>query len=257
MITDKERAELAEVCYMTVERESAKPVEKMNIPLIDACISLANKLLNIHSLSKEEIETAKQKIMQMGMRRRRKLRVRIIAAVLVLLLLLGTTVYAFTDWLDSVFGHDEIWELQPGDKIEEGNNVVEKPADSISFNTIEELADYIEEPIYLPMDMPEEYVLSNISIYEYESRVVHLVWVKDHSTISFMLTLDISYCNEEMFLDTGYDFDYYSKEGHPFEYIDIYPNVQALGYIDDNEYAILAADVSSLTDVIDSLIMVD
>ena len=254
MLSQKERAELAQVCYMTIERESQKPADKMNIPLIDACLELANKLLSIQPLSEKELSEIKQRIRDRRVHRRKSFRVRLIAAILALLLLLGTTVYAFTDWLDAIFGHDEIWELPPGEEMVVENNVVEKPSNAISFETLEELANYIDEPIYLPMVMPEEYVLDGIMVYEYEGRDIYIDWSKNDVKVSFILRFQPSNFNEEQF--TTLEYEYCSKDGIAFDYTYMNPQWQAVGFTNENVYTIIANDTDTLEVLIDRMILI-
>ncbi len=253
MYTKKIRAELADICYMTIEKECSKPLKEINTELIDACIELANKLLDIKPLSEEELLSAKKKLQFIMVRHRKIRRIRIIAAILAILLALVTTACALTDWLMGMFGSDTLLVLQPGDSAIVEQYELEAPDDIQHFEGIEDLVEYIDEPIYLPMDLPEEFVLDSITIYEEENKQIEIIWKKDSHNMWYRITFNPSYCNEDLFMSIGYEFDYYSKDGMPFECVCIASNWQATGWKDNNEYIISTNDEQTLQSVIDQM----
>lgn len=251
MYTNKEREELANICYMHIERECAKPLKRINTDLVNSCIELANLLLDIKPLNQDEISSAKHKIEMMTLRRRKTLKVHIIAAVVAVLLLLGTTVYAFSDWLSEVFGIETLQTIQPGDKVTVDQHELEAPSGIIYFSTIEELTNYIDQPIYLPIKLPEGYEVTEIIVFNYADKRIDLTLQKETQVISITISITPAYFNENQF--NSYEYDFYSPDGFPFDFIHIDMNWQAIGWIDNNEYTILAQDVESLKIIIDSI----
>ena len=253
MYTNKQRVELADICYMTVEKECNKPLEEVNADLIDAGLDLANKLLNIRHLTEEDIETAKKKVMFMTLRRRKR-KVRIIAAVLAVLIILTTTACAFSDWLMGVFGIDNLYRVPPGYNVTVEQSELEAPNDILYFDTIEEVVEYVDESIYLPVDLHEEYVLSSIIVYEQEEKQIELLFEKDNNMIRYMITFNPSYFQEEQF--ETFQYKYYSKDNHPYDFVNISSCWQAMGWIDNNEYIISSINEETLKSIIDNTILV-
>ena len=251
MYTPKERAELADICYMTIERESAKPLKDMDTALVDACLELAGLLLDINALTQDELDTAKQKIKAMTVHRRKSIRIRIIAAVAAVLLLLGTTVYAFSDWIVEVFGMETLMTIEPGDKVTVEQHELEKPSGVIKYNSIEELLNDIERSVYLPSKLPDEFELSEAKFCNYENEQLDITWINGQYTLTCMITFEPSYFNESQF--NSHDYEYYSKDGHPFDFVQVGTYWQAMGWIDNNEYIIFADNTELLKEFIDSI----
>lgn len=253
MYTKKQRIEISDICYMTVEKECNKPLEYINSELIEAGIDLAAKLLNIQPLTDEDVATAKKKVALMTIRRRKR-KVRIIAAVLAVLIILTTSACAFSDWLVGIFGLNTLYTVQPGEVVEADRHDIEMPSDILYFDTIEELIEYVDEPIYLPVDLPEEYVLSSIIVYEQEEKQIELLFEKDNNMIRYMITFNPSYFQEEQFETCQYK--YYSKDNHPYNFVIISSCWQAMGWIDNNEYIISSINEETLKSIIDNTILV-
>ncbi len=255
MYTKKERAELADICYMTVEKECSKPIKEIHTELVDAGLDLANKLLNIQPLSEDEVSSAKKTVITMALRHRRARKIRIIAAVLAILVALVTTACALSDWLVGIFGIENLYRVPPGYSATVEQHEMETPSDIINFDSIDELVEYIDEPIYLPVGLSEEYVLSFVSIYQGENRELEIIWTKDDHEIAFIITFNPPYFHKDQF--ESYEYEYLSKVGHPFGllYFDSYR--QAIGWIDNNEYIISANDEETLKYIIDKIIYIE
>ena len=255
MYTVKQRAELAELCYITAERESNKPADKVNNELIETCLRLADMLLGIEHLTEEELNAVCTKIRAKSVHRRKTFRFRIIAAVVALLLVLGTTVYAFSDWIIEIFGTEAVHDIQPGEKIESDNNELEAPENILYFNSIEELVEYVGEPLYIPIGLSEKFKLNKITINEYDSKRIEILWNKDTDIIRYFITLSSQDFNEEVFAKLEYP--YYSKDGYPFAYIQIPPRLQAISWINNNDYTIIASNETTIETVIDKMTLIE
>ncbi len=252
MYTEKKRAELADICYMTIEKECAKPLEEINTSLVDACIDLANKLLDIQPLNEEELLRAKKKIEAMTLRRRKKLKIRIIAAILAILVVLVTTACALSDWLVGIFGINTLYTVQPGNSVTVEQHQLEAPSDILYFDSVENLVEYVNKPLYLPVEPLVDYELNEIMYFNYKDKHMTMSWLNnDGNIIECLITLTPSNFNEEKF--NMYEYEYYSKDGHPFDFLYINTCWQAMGWIDNNEYIILAKDEESLKNVIDKM----
>lgn len=250
MYSEKQRAELADICYMTVEREASKPLGEMNTALIDRCITLANKLLGIEELSAEDIASVKAEVKRIKVRRPKKLRIRIIAAVLALLLLLGGTVYAGPDWIVKVFGLETIQNIQPGDKIEVNGHSLEAPEDILYFDSPAEVVEYVGEPTYMPGVIPEGYEMVDACLYVFEDAYIDITWHNGANRISWMVRENPNFY--------GFEYNYYSPEGYGFIFIEDTPDhCQASAWIDGYEYIILANNTDILKALIDNMVLVE
>lgn len=256
MYTKKKRAELANICYMTVEKECSKPIEEINTALIDACIDLANKLLDIKPLSEEEILSAKKKIELLTVRRRkRNFKIRLIAAILAIVVVLATTACALSDWLLGIFGVNTLYTVQPGEVVTEEFNELEAPSDILYFDNIDDLVACVDEQIYLPMDLSEKYVLNYISIYEGETKEIEIMWTYNLHNVWYRINFNPSYFKEEDFY--SYEYEHYSEDGHPFDFIQVGSCWQAMGWINNNEYIISANEEETLRELINNMICIE
>lgn len=254
MYIEKKRAELADICYMTIEKECSKPTEEINTALIDACIDLANKLLDIKPLSEEELLSAKKKIEAMTLHRRKKnLKIRIIAAVLAIIVVLVTTACAFSDWLVGIFGIENLYHVPPGHNAVVEKYEMEAPSDVLNFDSIDDLIEYIDEPIYLPIGLPEEFVLSSITMYKEETSQIEIIWTKESHRIRYKITFDPSYFNKSRF--DLLEYEYYSQDGYPFDCVQISPYWQASSWINDNEYVISADNTDLIEEIITYMVV--
>ena len=254
MYIEKKRAELADICYMTIEKECSKPTEEINTALIDACIDLANKLLDIKPLSEEELLSAKKKIEAMTLRRRKKnLKIRIIAAVLAIIVVLVTTACAFSDWLVGIFGIENLYRVPPGHNAVVEEHEMEAPSDVLNFDSIDDLIEYIDEPIYLPIGLPEEFVLDSITVREFENIQIEIVWTKESHRIRYKITFDPPYFNEEDF--ASHEFEYYSKDDYPYDFVQIDTYWQATAWINHNEYVISADNTDLIEEIITYMVV--
>ncbi|MBQ4562250.1 MAG: hypothetical protein IJA55_08005 [Clostridia bacterium] len=254
MYIEKKRAELADICYMTIEKECSKPTEEINTALIDACIDLANKLLDIKPLSEEELLRAKKKIEAMALHRRKKnLKIRIIAAILAIIVVLVTTACAFSDWLVGIFGINTLYTVQSGESVTVEQHKLEAPSDVLNFDSIDDLDEYIEEPIYLPIGLPEEFVLSSITMYKEETSQIEIIWTKESHRIRYKITFDPSYFNKSRF--DLLEYEYYSQDGYPFDCVQITSYWQASSWINDNEYVISADNTDLIEEIINYVVV--
>lgn len=251
MYTNKIRSELADICYMTVEKECSKPIKEINIELVDAGIDFADKLLNIQHLSADEVSSAKKTVISMALRHRKARRIRIIAAVLAILVALVTTACALSDWLVGIFGVKNLYRVPPGYSATVEQHEMEVPSDILSFNSIDELTEYIEEPIYLPMGLSEEFVLDSIAIYKEENTQLEIVWTRSSTQIRYMITIKPPYFDENQF--NSHEHKYYTKDEYPYNLVQIGSQHQAISWIENNEYIITAKDEETLKLVIDNI----
>lgn len=257
MYTEKKRAELADICYMTIEKECSKPIEEINTALVDACIDLTNKLLDIQPLCEEELLRAKKKIEAMAFRRRRKkLQIRIIAAILVILTVLITTACALSDWLIGIFGIEKLYCIPPGYNVTVEDHELEAPSNILYFDRIEDLVEYVDQSLYLPIEPFVDYKLNEIQLCNYEDKRITISWSNDEANIiECVIILMPSYFNDEKF--NIYEHKYYSKDGYPFVFLQTDNCWQAMGWIDNNEYIILGNNEENLKSVIDKMTYVE
>lgn len=244
----KERAELADICYMTVSRECAKPISDINTELVTACIELAELLLGIQPLSDAELAKAKQKLSAMT-RRRKSLKLRILAAVVAALLLLGTTVYAFSDWIVDVFGIETIQHIQPGDKVTVGDNVLDASDSKTVFGTVDELYGFIGDSVMLPYKEGDaEFVDATYSIYD-EYDMLLTTWRIDNTQVDYIITINNEALNQGAFASQEYE--YYSQNGQPYDIIEVGTGWQAATVTDKTQYTVFCTDKEILTEFID------
>ena len=258
MYTKRKRAELITLLYMTVNNEISKPVDGINTELVDTCIEFGDLLAGKTVLSDERSAELTRKIFSRAelQRKRKRLKARILVAVIAALILLGTIVYAFSGRLFDIFGAKKVAEIQPGEVITAEQNEVEAPEAVIYFDTLEELTEYLDEPIYLPTELPDGFELTETRIEQYDCTTIDVTWRNHTNTINCRIKIKPSYFNEDGFKsheneESGYE--YYSLDGYPFNFIQVDTYWQAIGWIADDEYIILASRTELLEEYIDAM----
>lgn len=247
----KERSELADICYMTIERECAKPLSDIDTELVTACIELANILLDIHSLTDEELAEATKKLKTMTLRRRKSLKVRVIAAIVAVLLLLGTTVYAFSDWIFNVFGIETLQTIAPGDKVTVDNNVLDAAESKTVFYTVDELYGFIGDSVMLPSkEGNAEFADATYSIYDGYDLIL-TTWKIGDIQVDYIVEINALTENCEDFNKQKYE--HYSQNHQPYDIIDTDNGCQAATVIDKIQYTIFCTDKEILIEFIDTL----
>ena len=246
----KERAELADICYMTIERECSKPMSDMNTELVTACIELAELLLDIHPLSNRELIEVKQKLSEMTRRRGKTLKVRIIAAVVAILLLLGTTVYAFSDWIFEVFGIETLQTIEPGDKVTVDGNVLDAALEQEIYDSEEELYRYFKNTIALPKQSEFEFCDATL-VKHTDYDLLISTWKFNNIQIDYTVAQNRETVNKNIF--DVQEHEYYSQSGQPYDIIDTGNGWQAATVTDKTQYTIFCADKEILIAFIDML----
>ena len=253
MYTKRKRAELITLLYMTVNNEISKPVDGINTELVDTCIEFGDLLAGKAVLSDERSAELTRKIFSRAelQRKRKRLKARILVAVIAALILLGTIVYAFSGRLFDIFGAKKVAEIQPGEVITAEQNEVEAAEAVIYFDTLEELTEYLDEPIYLPTELSDEFELTILRVEQYDCLTIDATWKNQTDTINCIITIKPTDFNEEQF--KLYEYEYYSPDGYPFGFLQGDTNSQAMGWIDNNEYTILASSIELLKEYIDAM----
>ena len=243
----KERAELADICYTTVSRECAKPISDINTELVKACIELAELLLGIQPLSDTELAKAKQKLSAMT-RRRKSLRIRILAAVVAALILLGTTVYAFSDWIIDVFGIETIQRIHSGDKVTVGDNVLDAAETNIEFYNVDELYEFFGDSVMLPSEESNvEFIDARYNTYE-EYDILLTTWRIDSIPVDYIITINDKSLNQNNF--DLQEYEYYSQNGQLYDIIELETGWQAATVTDKTQYTVFCTDKETLTEFI-------
>ena len=251
MYTTKERAELADICYMTIEKECAKPTTQMNTALVDACIELANLLLNVESITETDLADIKCKIEPVSLRRRKKLKIRIIAAVVATILLLGTTVYAFSDWLVEVFGVETLQTIGAGDSVTVDNNVLDAAKTKTEFSTVDELYGFVDDSVLLPDKTDNvKFIKARYSIYD-KYDLLRITWEMDGIEIRYIVTINDNMLNQSEFIEQ--EFEHYSDANQPYDIIDTGTGWQASTIIEQTQYTVFCSNKETLVEFIDSL----
>ncbi len=253
MYTKRERAELITLLYMTVNNEISKPTNSINTELVDTCIEFGDVLAGKSVLSDERsAELTRNIFLRAELRRKRKkLKVRILVAVITAMILLGTIVYAFSGHLFDIFGAKKVAGIQPGEIITEGQNEVKAAEKVIYFDTLEELTEYLDKPIYLPTELSDEYELTILSVKQYDCLTIDATWKYQTEIVNCIIKTEPSYFNEEKF--NLYEYEYYSHDGYPFGLVQVGANWQAIGWIEGSEYVILANSTELLEEYIDAM----
>ena len=250
MYTKRKRAELITLLYMTVNNEISKPVDGINTELVDTCIEFGDLLAGKAVLSDERSAELTRKIFSRAelQRKRKRLKVRILVAVIAAMILLGTIVYAFSGRLFDIFGAKKVAEIQPGEVITAEQNEVEAAEAVIYFDTLEELTEYLDEPIYLPAKLPDGFELYSVMIVNFENETINIIWKKDTDFIECIIKTKPSFFNKEKF--ELYEYECYSPDGYPFNFVQVGTYWQAEGWINNNQYIILANSTELLEEYI-------
>ncbi len=169
---------LAEKIRTIIFLESEKSDDEMDIDLINECVDFLMELEGREDLSKEQIESARNKvfnsaesnIVNINRKKKRSLKALLIAACVVLFVLVTTllSTVAF-DWNGASILNElgnKVFDMFSGEKTELHGITVIQNGENTVYNSIEDFLEEKQMNVLYPTELPSGFNLKEIDIYD-------------------------------------------------------------------------------------------
>lgn len=250
MYNEQKRAELADLLFAAIDRESQKNESDMNISLVDRCFEFLHELKVLEEFTDDELEERVHKLTELNKERthrRKSFRIRLIAAIIALFVILGVGVYTFYDEIEELF-----YTAKPGVRYSNEKFDFEMASECSKFAEIEELKKQVPVPIWIPDNIPEGYEVDYATYASYTDHdSVLIIWKKGNDVIDYYVQIGAP---ENMIKNfEKLEFNHYSPSGRPFHILDYEGMQEAITVIDDKYYTVMAKNKRLLISIIDTI----